>query len=173
MTFTAKLDKVDPIYIGAAITMSGLLSHYIDTMYALVALYMISCLDTITAIHRDAKLQGMRFNPLNRQTWLMIRSDLLRVWFMKLFFEYSLYIIITFILDLLVLRQRFFVHIASDFKVTLPAFVTFFCIGIEIWSIGENMEKSGNKNYIGIICKMVKDYIAIKLRNFGSWFKKT
>lgn len=128
-------------------TASGLLACYTDIDLALYLFLAATVLDTFSAINAQAVAKGLTFNPFKMYFWMEIKSKGLRSWAKKLFGEYTIYIILAFMLDKWVLKSMIVIDV-HHWQLTLPVAVIYFLAFIEIWSIGENIEKTGRPNYI-------------------------
>lgn len=139
---TSLLEK---IWITIVTLLSGILSYYSDLNSALWLFFICTSLDTFTAINAHALSKGLLFNPFKKYFWLQITSSGLRNWMRKVFWEYGIYLIIAFAIDKYVLKNI----IVFDFfnrKMTLPVVTIYLFSFIELWSIGENIERSGGTN---------------------------
>ena len=63
----------------------------------------------------------------------------------KIFRQYFMYLMIAFIVDVLILKKMVIVELWGD-KLTLPMIALYIFSAIEIWSVGENIEKRGGVN---------------------------
>ena len=134
-------------YVWVGGVLSGFLACYIDIDKAIYLLIAATILDTISAINAQAVAKGLVFNPFKRYFWLMIKSTGLKMWGKKVFREYFVYILLAFMVDRLVLKGLVIVDV-HHWQLKLPVVVIYFLAFIEIWSIGENIEKTGRPNYI-------------------------
>lgn len=143
-------------------TVAGVLACYTDIDSAVYLFLAATVLDTLSAINAQAVAKGLTFNPLKKYFWMEIKSKGLREWAKKLLGEYSLYIILAFLLDKLVLKGMIIVDVLH-WQLKLPVVVIYFLAFIEIWSIGENIEKTGRPNYIK---KLVNYFMPAKFKKY-------
>ena len=130
---------------------------------------IITTLDTITAIHASAYKKGLKFNPLKKYFWRQIKSEMLRVWISKVFKEYCVYLIIAFALEIFIIQEKVHLDIIQ-WKLDLPTAALWLFSAIELWSIGENVEKAGGTNWIKRIAKAIESIIPEKIK---ALFKKS
>ena len=126
---------------------STVLTYHTSLRTALYAFLIITVLDTITRIHADATKEGLKFNPFKRYFYGQIKSEGLRNMMSKIFLQYGVYLIIAFTIDYYILDKAVLLNY-NDKGLTLPIISLYIFSGIEIWSIGENIEESGGVNLI-------------------------
>lgn len=124
---------------------SSLLAFYTDLDLALSFFLLCTTLDTLTAIHAQAIIKGLKFNPLKKYFWGQIKSSSLRNWMKKVFWEYGLYLVIAFAIDKYVFKNFILLDILQR-ELTLPVLAVYLFSFIELWSIGENIEGAGGIN---------------------------
>lgn len=133
------------IYLKISLFISSILSVYIGLQESLRLLGIMLLLDSLTRIHATAKQQKIKFNPLTKGFWFVIKSKGLKLMLNKAFMQYGIYFLIAYFVDNYVLRQMTIITFQeTDF--TLPVIVLWLCIAIEIWSVGENIEDAGGIN---------------------------
>lgn len=147
---------MEKIWIFISTLVSGLLACYTDLIPALVIFIISTCLDTATSIHAQAMLKGLVFNPFKKYFWNEISSTGLRNWMKKVFWEYGVYLIISFVIDQCVLKN---ITLFSTFdrELTLPVLAIYLFAFIETWSIGENIERAGGINIFKKILHLIPD----------------
>lgn len=74
-----------------------------------------------------------------------INSFGLRKWMKKIFWEYGIYLIIAFAIDKYVLKDIILVQIDNR-SLKLPVLAVYLFSFIELWSVGENIKRSGGIN---------------------------
>lgn len=124
---------------------SGILTYYTDLSLALWFFLISTLLDTLTSINAQAFSKGLKFNPFKKYFWMQITSSGLRNWMKKVFWEYGIYLIIAFAIDKYVFKNIILFDI-FDRKMTLPVVAVYLFSFIELWSVGENIERSGGIN---------------------------
>lgn len=149
-------------FASAYLAITIMFSGYTTFPQTLLAFALITSLDTITSINLGAYKKKLKFNPLKAYFWKEIKSGLIRVWMKKVFKEYFIYLIIAFILDILILEKQLYFDFMY-FRLNLPIIVLWWAIGIELWSIGENIEGTGKKNWIKIAFKWLENQVRNKL----------
>lgn len=145
LLFINKGSHLYNIYLKVSLLISSVLSIYIGLQDSLRLLGIMLILDSITRIHATAKKQGLKFNPLTKAFWLVIKSKGLKLMLNKAFMQYGIYFLIAFLLDNYILKQMAIIRF-QEVDYTLPVVVLWLCIAIEIWSIGENVEDAGGVN---------------------------
>lgn len=125
--------------------LSGVLAYYTDLNLALWLFGISTVLDTLTSINAQAYAAGLKFNPFKKYFWAQISSTGLRKWMKKVFWEYGIYLIIAFAIDKYVLKNMILFDMLNR-KLTLPVIAIYLFSFIEIWSIGENIERAGGIN---------------------------
>lgn len=160
-------------YLSVSLITAYFMSNSIDLINTGIMFAVATSLDTLTSIHAGAIKKGLKFNPFKKYFWLEIKSGLIRVWLRKVFMEYAIYLILAFCLDILIIQQQlpnFNISINQndifDFSLNLPVFVIWVLIAVEIWSIGENIEKTGKVNLIKRFAKFLEQYIPEKFKSF-------
>jgi hypothetical protein len=133
------------MYLAVCIFISSFLAHYTDIKTAFWAFIIITILDTTTRINAEAVKKGLVFNPFKGYFWAEIKSGGLRDMCKKIFSEYFVYLIISFVIDILIFKQNFLIDF-MDRKLTLPVIALYVFSAVELWSIGENIEDSGGTN---------------------------
>lgn len=151
-------------YIWFTTFISSVLAYYTDLHIALYFFIGATILDTITAIDAQAKAEGMVFRPWKKYFWLQIKSRGLRDWCEKIFWKYGRWLIMAFMLNEWVLKNMVIFDMFNR-KLTLPVVAVYLFGFIECWSIGENIEKTGDRNII----KMIFHFLPEK---FQKIFKK-
>lgn len=159
-TFLVAFVKASKIYLFFVAFFSWIFSTY-DIKEILFLFMMATTLDTITRINTNAKLKGLYFNPFRKFFWLQIKSEGLKKMGRKVFFEYSVYVIVAFALDTWVFKNKLHFDFMS-LKLNIPTFAILFFTGIEIWSIFENMEEGGTKNYLKIGLRFFNKFLPEK-----------
>lgn len=167
-------------YISISLISAYFISNSIDLINSIIMFLIATSLDTLTSIHAGATKKGLKFNPFKLYFWKEIKSGLLRVWLKKVFFEYAIYLIIAFCLDILIIQQQlqnFSIPILQNdivnFSLNLPVFVLWVLIALEIWSVGENLESTGRINLIKRFAKFLEQYLPEKFKAFFTASKKT
>jgi hypothetical protein len=158
-TITA-LGAINKLYLIVTTIISTILSYYTGIHTALLAFAVITLLDTLTRINADSQKAGLEFNPFKLYFWRQIKSKGLRDMLRKIFTEYGVYLIIAFVLDRWILDGMILFNF-NDKGLTLPVISLYLFCGIEIWSIGENIEEAGGTNLI----KKVLHLLPEKVRN--------
>lgn len=128
------------------LSLSAIISVLISMKVALSGLILIIILDLITGISKNLYNQGKPFNPLKLYFWKSIKSYLLRrTW--KKGYEYGLGIIVVLIFDTMVWGGDSRVMLVNKIF-TFSELSVIIASGIEIWSIGENIEEITGSNFI-------------------------
>lgn len=143
------------------VLLSWIASTYITLPYALLFFCICTTLDTKTRIEVNAKLKGIRFNPLKKIFWIQISTDGLRDWFRKVFKEYILYVIIAFALDALILKGALKFNV-FNIKLDIPTCVVLVFSFTEIWSIFETREEIGRKNWLKTALTVFSGFLPAK-----------
>jgi len=143
-------------WTAASAFISGILACYTDLNLALFFFCFCTVLDTITSIHAQATLKGLQFNPLKKYFWTQIKSYGLRMSLQKIFWEYGTYLLIAFAIDKYVLKNNFIFEIYYR-QLTLPVIAVYLFAFIELWSVGENIEKAGGINIFKKILHFIPD----------------
>ncbi|HEX8576990.1 MAG TPA: hypothetical protein VF677_11915 [Flavobacterium sp.] len=146
----------EKFYLWLVSFVSGVLAYYTDLHLAFYIFLGATTLDTITSIHVDAVKKGLKFNPFRGYFWKQITSGGLREWAKKVFLEYGIYLIIAFMINEWVLKRMVLFEV-FDRKLTLPVIALYLFSFIEIWSIGENIEKAGGTNLFKKILHFLPD----------------
>jgi len=152
------------LYLAFLTFMSGFVAYYTDIHLAVMFFLAMTVLDTVSAIHVTADAKGLKFNPFKKYFWKEISSDGIRQWMKKVFGDYGYWALISFALNKWVL-QNMVIFDMFDRQYTLPVVMIYIFGGIELWSIGENREKLGKKNYL----KMLFGFLPEKIQQI---FKK-
>ena len=139
--------KINKLYLMIITFISTVLTYHTSFKTALYAFLIVTVLDTITRIHADATKEGLKFNPFKRYFYGQIKSEGLRNMMSKIFLQYGVYLIIAFTIDYYILDKAVLLNY-NDKGLTLPIISLYIFSGIEIWSIGENIEESGGVNLI-------------------------
>lgn len=151
------------VYLFFAGIFSYFLSNYARIDYAFYCFLIITSLDTVTRINAEAAAKKLKFNPFKGYFWAEIKSEGLRDMFKKVFTEYGVYLIISFVIDRLVFAGTITFNVyGSDIK--LPVIALYFFSFVEVWSIGENIEESGGINLV----KRVLHFLPEKLQKIIS-----
>lgn len=150
--------KINRLYLVVTAFISTILSYHTSLKTALEAFAVITLLDTLTRINTEAKKQGLKFNPFKKYFYQQIQSKGLRMMCDKIFAEYGVYIIVAFVIDYWVLNQMVLLKF-NDRGLTLPIISLYIFSGIEIWSIGENIEEAGGINIIKRILHFLPEKI--------------
>lgn len=143
--FFENFDTTKQIYITLAYLVSTVLTYFTDVHTAILAFLAITAMDTITRIHASAIKKGLRFNPFKMYFWKQIDSKGLRKMCDKVFGQYTVYLILAFIVDAFILKQMVIVEMFNQ-ELTLPIVALYVFSAIEIWSVGENLEDAGMLN---------------------------
>ncbi|PQL95208.1 hypothetical protein [Apibacter adventoris] len=155
LTTTAKINK---LYLMTTGFISMILSYLTSLKMALLAFAIITILDTITRINAEAKKQKLKFNPLKKYFYRQIKSKGLRLMCDKIFTEYGIYMIIAFVIDYFILDQMVLFNF-NNRGLTLTIIALYIFSGIEIWSLGENIEDAGGINIIKkVLCLLPEKY---------------
>lgn len=150
--------KFEKLYLFIGTLLSGVLACHTDLLLALCAFAVITTLDTLTAIHASAFQRGVEFAPLKLYFWKQITSAGLRAWTKKVFAEYGVYLIIAFVISEWILKNIPVLEIFER-RLTLPVMAVYlFCL-IEMWSVGENIEKAGGVNLFKRILHLLPEKI--------------
>lgn len=132
-------------YLKFSLLLSGIFSLYIGLEASFKVLLILVFLDSLTRIHATAKQQNISFNPFKKAFWLVVKSKGLRLALNKLIMQYGIYFILAFVIDKYILEQMTVLQFQEK-NYTLPIVVLWVCSGIEVWSIGENIEDAGGVN---------------------------
>ena len=135
------------IYIFITTAISIFIAGYSDFIHTLYGFLIISSLDTLSAIHAGAIAKGLKFNPLKAYFWKEIKSALIREWMKKMFSEYAFYLILAFVIETFIIQQKLQLQLIN-WKLDLPTSCLWVFSAIELWSIGENIERAGGINLI-------------------------
>jgi hypothetical protein len=164
-TFNLKsIPALHDIYVWLSAFISGILAYYTDLHYALYFFLGTTVLDTISAIDAQARSKGLKFDPTKKYFWLQIKSSGIRDWMRKVFWEYGRYCLIAIMLNEWVLKNMIVLE-AFDRKLTLPVVAVYLFGFIELWSIGENMEKAGGVNLFKRVLHFLPDNIQKIVKN--------
>ena len=134
----------------AYIFLAGFFSWFFSTypIEDILLLFVLSTLlDTITRIHAVAKNKGLKFNPLKKYFWKQIESQGLKLMGRKIFMDYSLPVIVAFLVDTLIFKNALHFDLLS-LKLSIPSAAILFFTCVEIWSIFENLEDAGGTNWL-------------------------
>lgn len=138
--------KCSKIYIFLAGFFSWFFSTYpIEDILLLFAI--ATTLDTATKIHAVAKNKGLKFNPFKKYFWKQIESQGLKLMGRKIFMDYSLPVIIAFLVDTLIFKNALHFDLLS-LKLSIPSAAILFFTCVELWSIFENLEEAGGTNWL-------------------------
>lgn len=135
------------IYLFFAGLTSYFLSNYNRIDYAFYCFLIITSLDTVTRINAGAIAKKLKFNPFKAYFWKEIKSSGLRDMYKKVFMEYGVYLIISFVVDQLVFNGTITFNIYGS-NLKLPVIALYLFSFVEVWSIGENIEEAGGINLI-------------------------
>lgn len=136
---------VEKLYLTLGTLATGILTYYTDLQLAVLTFGVLTTLDTLTAIHANARSKGLKMNIFKKYFWKEITSSGLRNWTRKVFAEYGVYLIIAFVLDQWVLKHMVVLNVFER-ELTLPVAAIYLFSFIEMWSIGENIERAGGIN---------------------------
>ena len=142
------------LYTNIALFTSFLVGAYTDIELALLAFLIITSLDTYTSMRADKKI-----NNINKPLWKLIKSSGLRRWCNKVFNDFGISLIIIFVVDILIFKKAITIPLMGR-DLQLPIVGMYIFSFIEIWSIGENMEKAGGIN----IFKKLVDLLPEKIK---------
>ena len=124
------------------ILLMPLISILIDLKGLIFALCLMITIDLITGIIKYYHGKNVKFNIFKVNSLLLIQSELLR-YTLKKCYEYGFLFIVALIIDLLVFEGMAVSLVGKEF--IIPEFALIIPIGIETWSIFENIEGvSGN-----------------------------
>lgn len=143
-------------YIWFTTFISSFLAFYTDLRFALYFFVGATILDTLTAIDAQAKDKGLVFRPWKKYFWLQITSSGLRDWCEKVFWKYGRWAVMAFMLNEWVLKNMVIFDM-FDRKLTLPVIAIYIFGFIECWSIGENIEKTGDRNIIKMVFHLLPE----------------
>lgn len=129
-------------------------SHYTDIYSAIIALLIMTSLDTISKIHYTGIEKGLSMNPFKLSFWRHINSGGLRQMSKKVFGEYFKYLIIVFVVDYFILKSLVKVPFVGR-DIDLPTATLYLFTLIEIRSIAENIGENGGNNYLDFILKFL------------------
>lgn len=130
------------LYASALVSISTFLACYTDLVPALCFFVLMTIIDTVSKIDAHAHNKGLKFNPLKRYFWREIKSGGMRQWCKKVLWDYGRYALIAFALNEWVLKRMIILEV-MDRKLELPVVAIYLFGGIEMWSIGENIEEGG------------------------------
>ncbi|MUV02102.1 hypothetical protein GN157_00120 [Flavobacterium rakeshii] len=147
---------MEKIWIALSTIIAGVLSCYTDLNLALILFAIATTLDTATAIHAQATIKGLRFNPVKGYFWKEISSTGLRNWMKKMLWEYGIYLIMAFAIDQCVLKNMILFKVLGR-ELTLPVLAVYLFAFIEMWSIGENIERAGGINIFKRILSFIPE----------------
>lgn len=133
------------LYLKITLLLSTVCGAYFGLRQSFIVLSILIFLDSVTRIHATAVKKGIKFNPFRLQFWLVIKSKGLKLALNKALLQYGIYFIMAFIIDKYILNQLVIVNF-NDNGYTLPVVTMWICSGIEVWSIGENIEDAGGVN---------------------------
>ena len=150
---------MERIWIGLCSFASGVLAYYTGLNHALWLFAISTTLDTLTSIHAQTVAGGLKFNPFKKYFWKQISSNGLRCWMKKIFWEYGIYLVIAFAIDKYVFKNMI-VFDVLDNQLTLPVLAVYLFAFIEMWSIGDNIERAGGVN----LFKRILHFIPEKYR---------
>lgn len=158
MKLITSIDSIDKLYLIITSFISTLLAYHTSLPTAIYAFLIVTVLDTVTRIHADAEKQGLKFNPFKAYFYSQIKSEGLRGMMNKIFAQYGIYLIIAFTIDYYILDKSVLLNY-NDKGLTLPIISLYIFSGIEIWSIGENIEDFGGINLIKKIIHLLPERI--------------
>lgn len=133
-------------YLKFGLLISTFLTLHSNLNLALEVFVIAVTADTFTKIHATAKKKNIKFNPLSKPFWLVIKSKGLKNMFNKVFMQYGIYTLLAFFIDKNLLNQMS-IFTFKDQTFTLPVLAIWLFTASEIWSIGENIEEAGGVNY--------------------------
>lgn len=136
--------------------LAGLLAYYTDLNLALWFFCISTSFDTLTSIHAGAIAKNLSFNPLKKHFWIHISSTQLRNWMKKIFWEYGIYLMIAFAVDKYVLKSIILFD-AFERQLTLPVLAIYLFSFIELWSVGENIERAGGINIFKKVLQFIPE----------------
>lgn len=165
MSSTLALMTSGKTYLFGSIISSFVASGYTDFLIAGYGFLIITCLDTITSIHAGAVEKDLKFNPLKSYFWREIKSGLIRIWMKKVFLEYAIYIIIAFALEICFLQRQIQLEVVG-FNLNLPVFALWTFTAVEVWSVGENIDRAGGTNWIKNFLSHIEEFIPEKFKSF-------
>ena len=154
--FISSLTFWQKIYLWTTTFLSGVLAYYTDLHFALYFFLGTTLMDTITAIDVQAKQKGLLFRPWKKYFWMQIKSSGLRNWCEKVFWKYGRWAIMAFMLNEWVLKNMIIFDMFER-KLTLPVVAIYLFGFIELWSIGENIEKTGDRNIFKMILHLLPE----------------
>jgi len=145
ISFFENFDTTKQVYLALATFVSSIFTYFTDIHTALIAFLLITLLDTITRIHATAIGKGLKFRPWTKEFWKQIDSKGLRKMCDKVFGQYAIYLILSFIINSLILKDMVIMELFNQ-ELTLPILALYIFSAIETWSIGENLEDAGLMN---------------------------
>ena len=147
---------MEKIWIVTSTLISGVLTYYTVLNLALWFFLITTFLDTLTSINAQALSKGLKFNPFKKHFWMQITSSGMRNWIKKVFWEYGIYLIIAFAIDKCVFKNIILFDF-FDRRITLPVIAIYLFSFIELWSVGENIERSGGINIFKRILHLIPE----------------
>lgn len=141
------------------------LTPFISILLGMKTLLFASCIlitiDLFTGIIKSFKEKEIKFNLFKKETYLVIKSGLLRLT-LKKSYEYGLLLIVVAIIESFILGLTPIMLIGKVFTLTELSIVI--PCGIEVWSIFENIESITGNN----ILKKFISFLPKKLQNLFS-----
>lgn len=137
---------VSKIYLFIIGGMAWIFSTY-DVKGILILFTFLTTLDTITRMGADAKIEGQDFKVYSFRFWKRMKSSGLKMMGRKIFVEYGIAVLIAFMVDIHLFKSTLNFNVA-DFKLNVPMCAILFFTGIELWSVFENLEEAGYKNWL-------------------------
>lgn len=155
--------KFSKLFLALSTTLAWFFSTYTDLWFAIKLFCLATVLDTISSIHKGSKAQKLKFKPWKLYFWKQIKSEYLRVWMIKIFYEYAILLIIIFAVDIWVFKNALQFELLT-LKLNPPIFALYIFSAIEIWSIFENLEEAGHKNILKMGINWFSDFIPEKYK---------
>jgi|GEM_PF-6826862 len=147
---------VSKVYLFIIGGMAWIFSTY-DVKGILILFAFLTVLDTITRMGADAK----NFKIYSYSFWKRMKSAGLKMMGRKIFVEYGIAVLIAFMIDIHLFKSALNFNV-SVLKLNIPMCAILFFTGIELWSIFENLEEAGYKNWLKKGTKAISGFIPDK-----------
>lgn len=151
---------VSKVYLFIIGGMAWIFSTY-DLRGILILFTILTVLDTITRMGADAIADGEPFRIYSFRFWKRMKSAGLKMMGRKIFVEYGIAVLVAFMVDVHLFKSALNFNV-SVLKLNIPMCAILFFTGIELWSVFENLEEAGYKNWLKRGTKAVSGFIPDK-----------
>lgn len=141
---------------GILLISTGLLTLLMNLRGLFIALTVLVLIDLVTGITKFFYNNDIKFEITKKKTYLAIKSGSLRKTLIKSY-EYGVLIIVGIIIELLIFK-RTLIDI-QEMSFSISQITILMPIGVEIWSIFENIESVTGNNMLKKIADLLPDKI--------------